>query len=321
MITTIILALLLIGSIVAGFVWWRQPTTRTRTTGYRGETAEVPNEDRVFWLVGSAGSFVVFLLVFVLSTFVVVSTRNIGVVTTFGRPVGTLSNGLHFTWPWQSVTELDGSIQIDWHKDSDPNGDNHGDAIVVRLGNQSNAWVDASVRWEMKLDAADDLFLQYKTFDNIRTNLITRNLQTALNEVFAAYNPLATINSADPTKAPVTTESALPALAAQATKIMQATVGDKVQVFEVQIPTIAFSGDTQDKIEKLNSQKAATAVAIESQATAEAQAKANEILSRSLNQDPNVLVSKCLDIVKDKGGSVFGCWPGTGAVPTLQVPQ
>lgn len=316
MFVTIILAVLLISAIVAFAVWRRLPATVKDRYGER----DVPNEKRPFWLVGGGVLTVIFVIVFALCTFVVVSTRNIGVVTTFGRPVGTLSNGLHYTWPWQSVTELDGSIQIDWHKDGDA-GDGHGDAIVVRLGNNSNAWTDTSVRWEMKLDAADELFLQYKTFDNIRTNLVTRNLQTALNEVFATYNPLATANPADPNAAVQVQESQLPVLAAKATQIMQAKVGNQIQVFEVQIPTISFDGETQAKIDQLNQQKAATAVARESQATAEEQAKANEILSRSISNDPNILVSKCLDVVKDKGGSVFGCWPGTVAVPTVPAQQ
>jgi regulator of protease activity HflC (stomatin/prohibitin superfamily) len=68
----------------------------------------------------------------------VVSPRNVGVVTTFGRPSGTLSNGLHVKAPWQSVTEMSGTIQIDNHT-----GDN---ATTVRVGNNSTAHVDNSVR-------------------------------------------------------------------------------------------------------------------------------------------------------------------------------
>lgn len=304
MIISIILALLLLVIIGSGVVFF------------------VTNDPETQFGSAATGIVVtvIFAITFVLATFVVVSTRNIGVVTTFGRPVGTLSNGLHYTWPWQSVTELDGSIQIDWHKDGD-GGDGHGDAIVVRLGNNSNAWTDTSVRWEMQLDAADDLFLQYKTFDNIRTNLVTRNLQTALNEVFASYNPLGSVNPADPNvTTPSSTKSMLPELAAKATEIMQKKVGNQIKVFEVQIPTISFDPETQGKIDQLNQQRAATAVAIESQKTATEQARANDNIAASL-QDPNVLVSKCLDVVKEKGGSPLGCWPNSVDGPVLTVPK
>lgn len=279
------------------------------------------SRDPGFALFGVVG-VVVTVIVFVLSSFVVVSTRNVGIVTTFGRPVDTVNNGLHFTWPWQSITEMDGSIQIDQHKDGD-GGDGHGDALVVRLGNNSNAWADTSVRWEIKLDAADELFLQYKEFGNVRTNLITRNLQVALNEVFATYNPLASVNPTAPNAPapPAATESKLPELAQKATEILKQKVGNQITIFEVQIPTISFDGETQAKIDQLNQQRAATAVAIESQRTATEQATANDNIAKSL-QDPNVLVSKCLDVVKEKGGSVLGCWPNsTAGAPVLTVPQ
>lgn len=277
------------------------------------------NPARIASRLASVGSLSIVILVLLIGSYTVVSTRNVGVVTTFGKPSGTLNNGFHLKAPWQSVTEMDGSIQIDQHKDGD-GGDGHGDALVVRLGNNSNAWADTSVRWEIKLDAADDLFLQYKEFGNVRTNLITRNLQVALNEVFATYNPLASANPTAPNAPtpPPVTESKLPELAAKATKLMQDKVGDQVTIFEVQIPTIAFDGETQAKIDQLNQQRAATAVAVESLATANAQSAANKALEQSLS--PEILQSKCLDVVKDKGGSVFGCLPGAGAVPTIPVP-
>jgi regulator of protease activity HflC (stomatin/prohibitin superfamily) len=272
----------------------------------------VDDFDRAAWRLGGGALVLIFAVWFVLATFVVVSTRNVGIVTTFGRPVGTLPNGLHFTWPWQSVTEMDGAIQIDQHRDDNASdGDNHGGALQVRLGNSSTAYADTSVRWEIKLDSADDLFLQYKTFENVQTNLVTRNLQVALNEVFASYDPLAPQNL---------DVSPLPGLAAQATKILQDKVGSQITVLEVQVPTIKYDQGTEDRINQLNQQRAQTSIAKEAQKTAEEQAKANAAISASLNNDPNVLVSKCLDIVKEKGGSPFGCWPGASAVPTMPLP-
>ena len=79
--------------------------------------------------------------VLALGSFTVVSTRNVGVVTTFSKPNGTLSNGLHFKAPWQLVTEMNGTIQIDNHTGEQ--------ATAVRLGNNSTASVDNSVRWRI----------------------------------------------------------------------------------------------------------------------------------------------------------------------------
>jgi regulator of protease activity HflC (stomatin/prohibitin superfamily) len=111
-----------------------------------------------------AGALTIFVLILGATT--IVSARNVGVVTTFGRPSGTLSNGLHWKAPWQSVTEMDGTIQIDNHT-----GEN---AKTVRLGNNSTAFVDNSVRWRIQPAAADELFLDYRQFENVRDNLVTR---------------------------------------------------------------------------------------------------------------------------------------------------
>ena len=240
------------------------------------------------------GGVIVAIAVIILLTglFAIVGTRQVGIVTTFGKPTGsTLSNGLHVKAPWANVSEMDGAIQIDQHK-----GDSR---VQVRLGNSSTALADVSVRWEIKQDAADDLFVQYKTFDNVRTNLVTRNLQVALNEVFASYDPLAPQNL---------DTSPLPELSKKALEILQAKVGEQINVLDVQVPTIDFDDGTEGKINQLNQERAATSVALQAQKTAEAQARANQILSQSVSNDPNVLVSKCLDIAKDKGLTLM-CWP------------
>jgi regulator of protease activity HflC (stomatin/prohibitin superfamily) len=300
---TVIVGLVLLAAIVIGAI---------------ATVLSVREREPLWEAIGTAvGVGLIGLIMLVFSSATVVPTRDYGVVTKFGRPVGTLPNGLHWVAPWESVESMDGAIQIDWHRDTDNNKDTHGDAIQVRLGNQSNAYLDTSVRWEMKQDAADDLYLQYRSFDAVRTNLITRNLQTALNEVFAHYNPLATVVAADPNlPADKVQTDTLISLAAKATEIMKSKVGDQVTIFEIQIPTIAFDEETQHKIDQLNQQKAATAVAVEQQKTNVEQSKANNDLVASV-KDPNVLVSKCLDIVRDKGGSPLGCWPGAGVVPTI----
>jgi hypothetical protein len=79
------------------------------------------------------------------------------------------------------VTEMNGTIQIDNHTGEA--------ATTVRLGNNSTAFVDISVRWRIQPAAADELFLDYRDFDNVRDNLVTRELRAVLNEVFADFDP------------------------------------------------------------------------------------------------------------------------------------
>ena len=244
---------------------------------------------------------------FLFGCFTIVGTRQIAIVTTFGRPTGvSLNNGFHAKWPWQMTHQMDGAIQIDKYVKNA----NHDERIMVRLGNQSTAWADVSIRWQLKQHAAPELFQQYKTFDNVRVNLIERNLSVALNEVFAAFNPL------DPQNLDV---SPLPNLAKRAADLMRRDVGGQVDIFDINVPTIQYDQGTEDKINQLNQQRAQTSIAVESQRTAEAQAKANEILSRSISNDPNVVVQNCITAAINKGISPLGCWPGTTAMPTVPV--
>ena len=243
---------------------------------------------------------VIALFVVILGSTTIVSARNVGVVTTFGRPSGTLSNGLHWKAPWQSVTEMDGTIQIDNHTGES--------ATTVRLGNNSTANVDNSVRWRIQPAAADELFLDYRQFANVRDNLVTRELRAALNEVFADFDPLA----------PENVEGAnVQALGDKVAETLRAKVGGQIEIINVIVPLVNYDQATQDRINALNVEKANTRIAEQRAKTAAAEAKANEILAASVSNDPNVLVSKCLDAAREAGISPLGCWPNTSVVPTV----
>jgi hypothetical protein len=235
----------------------------------------------------------------------VVSTKNIGVVTTYGRPSGTLNNGFHLVAPWQKVTELDGAIQTDSHagKDDSP-------CTTVRIAHQSTACVDNSIRWRIKQDAADRLFRDYKDFANIRESLVTRELNAALNTVFKDFDPLATDENGN------TISPSQDVLSASTTKLLQAQIGEDIEVLNVIVPIVHFDDQTQSRINALQAEVAATRIAKQKQQTADATAEANRKLADSVSKDPNVLVSTCFDIlaqmVKDKQPipAGFSCWPG-----------
>ncbi|WNG86780.1 SPFH domain-containing protein [Mycobacterium sp. ITM-2016-00317] len=248
----------------------------------------------------AAGAAALTVLVLILGSTTMVSTRNIGVVTTLGRPSGTLSNGLHLKAPWESVTEMDGAIQIDNHTGEY--------ATMVRLGNNSTAYVDNSVRWRIRAAAADELFLDYRDFDNVRENLVTRELRAALNEVFADFDPLAPENVEG---------TDVQALGDHVADNLRAKVGDQVDIINVIIPLVSYDEATQGRINALNAERANTRVAEQRAKTAEAEARANEILAGSVSDSPNVLVSKCLDAAREASLSPLGCWPNTSVVPTV----
>lgn len=243
------------------------------------------------------------------SCLTIVSTRNVGIVTSFGKPVGTLSNGIHVKWPWTHVPELNGTIRTDNQLGGFADGKCSG-GTPVRLANNSTACVDNTIRWRIVPAAGDTLFRDYQNDANIRDSLVTRELNAVLNEVFSAYNPL----SPDAVNGPNLTD-----LSTKVTDKLRAKVQGQIEVQNVIISILHFDGQTQDRINAYQAQIANTRIAEESQRTANAQAEANRILASSVSNDPNVLVARCLELV-NAGKQLpvgFQCWPGNGLPVTI----
>lgn len=260
---------------------------------------------------GAAALTVVSLLASVVT---MVPTREIGVVTAFGRPVDTLPNGLHVKAPWHKVPKLDGAIQTD-----NFTGD---ESIDIRIGNGSTAGVDATIRWRIRIEAGTELYQDYREMNSIRDSLITRELKAALNEVLGGYDPLASVKDAQAGSAGVDLNKY--SKATQEALIRR--VGSDVEVLSVILPLMRFDKQTQEKINAYQAEVANTRIAQQREATAKAQAQANRNLASSVSKDPNVLVSKCLDVLEDmvKDGQAvpigFSCWPG-GSGTSVVLPQ
>jgi regulator of protease activity HflC (stomatin/prohibitin superfamily) len=233
----------------------------------------------------------IFVLVLLLGSITTVSTKNVGIETAFGRTSGHLSNGIHLVWPWVSVTEMDAAIQTDSYT--------RADCLNVRIANQQTACVDISIRWRIYQGAADQLFQNYRTFDNVRDSLVTRELTAALNQQLASYNPLNSIPTATTVAGSnYPTAPSLNAVAADVTAQMRREIGDQgIDVLTSIIPYMSFDAQTQARLNQLQQQEAQTRIAQAELQTNEAQSAANQALAASVQQNPEVLVSKCLDIM------------------------
>lgn len=240
-------------------------------------------------------------VILILNIITIIPARTVGVKVAFGKPTGSLSNGFHWKAPWEEVHKLDGSVQNDVYQGQDHD-------IDVRLGNNSKATADASIQWRLKTDDATGLYLNYRTFDNIRTNLVDRNFRASLNEVMATYNPLDAAKTAQG-------GADLNGLAKAVEKKMKERVGDQIEIRSVTIPLINFDQSTQDRINELQSEIARTRIAEQKKSTNKAEAEANKVLEQSVTDQ--TLTSKCLDIVSKSGQSPLGCFPGTSALPVV----
>lgn len=258
-----------------------------------------------------AGAITFIALAFLgFSSVTMVPTKTVGVVVSYGKPVGVISNGLHVIAPWQKVVEFDAAVQT-----LKRTGDKS--CTTVRIANQATACVDNSTRWRIKPEAAPDLYTDYKSFSNLRDSLVNRELTSVLNSVFADYDPLAAV---DETANPKAGEYQLGTMSDEATKMLKERVGSKVEVMSVVLPIVRFDGTTQSKLDGLQAAKADTRISEQRKETNQNEAEANNALTSSLTQD--ILTSKCLDLVREiyKDGKEipagFSCFPG-GGVPVI----
>ena len=201
----------------------------------------------------------------------------------FGKPTQVLGNGLHVKAPWASVEKLDGAVQNDVY--------NNGEAVDARLGNNSKATADASIQWQLSTKDTMDVFLDYRTFDNIKDNLVDRNFRASMNEVMAEYNPLESIEATQG-------GADLEELSHKVLEKMKAKVDGQINVKSVTIPIINFDESTQKRIDELQQETARTRIAEQKKDTSKAESEANKILEKSLNEE--TLISKCLDIVAEE---------------------
>ncbi|MFC6153788.1 SPFH domain-containing protein [Nocardioides yefusunii] len=253
------------------------------------------------------------------SCFTVIQAKNVGVLTSFGKPVASLDAGFHWKAPWQKVTELDGTKITNKYEGEG--------AIEVRIGDGTTAQVETAIRWSIVGDKADQIYADYRSDDvneTVRESLVETVYKNAINQVLGSYNPTEGIQAVDPTKASMVNFTPdLDALSKQVTDSMRARVAESGGYVGVEFATISqvkLSETTQKKINEFQAEIARTQVALQAEQTNAAQARANKALSASISKDPNILVSRCFDTF-DKmveaaqpvpaGG--INCWPGEKA--------
>jgi hypothetical protein len=270
-------------------------TVRRNKTVSAADRRGIATTMGVFWGITA--------LVCLIACIQTVGTKDVGIETSFGKTAGELGPGIHLTPPWINVTTMDAAIQTDSYTKQD--------CLSVRVAYQQTACVHVSIRWRIEPNDADSLFQNYRTFENVRDSLVTRELTTAVNNQLENYNPLNSVAGAQSSNPP------LQQIAQNVTAQMQSEIGrDGIHVLNTLIPFIGFDPETQGRINQLQQQVALTRIADQEIVTNKAQAQANGALARSVNKTPNVLVAQCLTILNQmvkQGQSVpagFSCWPG-----------
>lgn len=267
-----------------------------------GMVTAVSPRSEITTRAAGGGALALGVVIVALASTVAVPARTVGVVTAFGKPTGTLSNGLHLVKPWEEVEKMDASLQTNRYT-----GDS---AIGVRLANQSEAKADASIQWQLREEDAEQMYLDYREFERIHNDLVDREFRASVNAVLASYNPL---------DADAIAEGGidLNEFADDIKEDMQKRMGGAVEVRSVALPIINYDEDTQRKIDQLQTEVANTRAAEQSKNTAKEIAEANEIMRKSLSDE--VLSQRCIEAAEKVGAAPVGCIKGSSATPLVDM--
>jgi regulator of protease activity HflC (stomatin/prohibitin superfamily) len=290
---------------------------------------------RLWGITATAALFgVLFTLI---SAYDRVDTRNVGIITEFGKPVGVHGAGIVWHAPWRKVSELSEAIQLQAFESTSYDDASAGRgangspaAINVRLANNSNAYVDENLNWRLREGAAPKLFQDYggaNVFQTIKEQLVDRQAQVALSKVFANFNPQVMLAAAanapgSAQQMPTPSQGAdLPAMAAQVKKDLQDAVGSEIEILDVRIPRIFYDQPTQQRIDAYNQKVQETINAQQDVKTAEQNRLAAEQRANQPPPDLRIAIFNCLTDQVKNGRDPAGCWGQIGGQPLVQVPR
>jgi hypothetical protein len=282
-----------------------------------------------------------------------VDTRNVGIITDFGRPVGVHGAGIVWHAPWRKMSELSEAIQLQAFESgsyddaskgaASPNAG--GPAINVRLANNSNAYVDLNLNWRIREGAASKLFQDYgggNVFTTIREQLVDRQAQVMASKVFATFNPQTQVTPVDPTPAtgtpppppgqpapaaapnvvPTPMQGAdLPNMAKQVKLDLQEAVGTEIEILDVRIPRLWYDQPTQQRIDQFNQNVQETLNAAQRVKTATQDALSAQARANQPKPDLTVAVFNCVMEAAKNGRDAAGCWGQIGGTPLIQLPK
>lgn len=242
-----------------------------------------------------------------------VPAQSVGVAVAFGKPYREYDSGLHWKRPWAKVIDMDGRTQTEVHDARN--------RVEIRLGNQATGYVQSSLRWKIRPEAAGSLYADYRDEEQIGPKLVDLELSAAMNTAFADYDPLANVkaDAGDKAVTKITNDQLSQRVQARLDSRIGAQAGgaNRIVIEQVVVSKVDFDDATQSRINQLQQEIGNTRIAQQREQTAAAEARSNRVLASSVSKDPNVIVSKCMDQQREaveKGMPVppggFGCWPG-----------
>jgi hypothetical protein len=220
-----------------------------------------------------------------------VDARSVGINTAFGKYTGTLDNGFHWTAPWSSTEEFSTQVQY-----LELSGDG---AVAVSFNGGSSGSAEVVVRWSISAEGAEQLWQRYRTFDNVRDQLVKSEAQNAFRTVFSDFSPVDAIDGANLNDITTTVQADL----------QQTLSGYGVDVDSVSVTKVNLGDRAQTALDRIVQANADVerATAEQQRATIEAQTAT----IRQQSQTPEALQRYCLEVVNNWDVSKNGPLPAT----------
>ncbi|GIJ33615.1 SPFH domain-containing protein [Micromonospora sediminimaris] len=226
-----------------------------------------------------------------------VPIRSVGIVTSFGKPTGEVTgSGLKWVTPWQRVGEWDAGRQKYDHIGSDS-------CVRVRTGTLADACVEVLVEWQVQPENAPQQFMDYKgDFESFRGQRVGVQLDSAVNDAFATYNPLERIDSKTGNL-----NVDLKPFSASIKSNAEGRLADDVEILSVTITRVNHDDKTEGNIKAFQDKLAQTRNLEQDRLNAEIQ---KQVTETNATVDK---VTRCLEIA-DKHGSSPGLCINPGIV-------
>lgn len=129
----------------------------------------------------AVGTLLLVGIVTVAAAATTVSPRSVGIQTAFGKYQSTLQPGLQWTAPWSSVEEFSTQVQFLELKNEQ--------SVAVNYTGGGKGNVDAVVRWRIDEKNAEALWRKYRTFENVRDQLVFSSAKDSVRVIVGAYKP------------------------------------------------------------------------------------------------------------------------------------
>jgi regulator of protease activity HflC (stomatin/prohibitin superfamily) len=223
------------------------------------------------------GALIGGLIVVALCSFSTVDARSVGIQTSFGKYRDTLPAGIHLTAPWSSVedwTTRNQTIRFEGDGKAEERDNFFTEPrITVRLGNQSEAYVDVTVTWGITEKSVESLWRQYKTFGDARRDFVTPQALGAANTAFDGYDPFSGLDekNADNPYVPLSVWSQ------KITDALRPSYTSRnVELISVQVTKVTYDQKTEEKLRQYSDAVANTRIKAQDVKTAEQEAAASK---------------------------------------------